>query len=104
MTKIFDNYVDKVHYQTEVVPFNKIGKVLVETGKCQSCKLEDFKDENNENVTYIVIVFQGGAMSVRNVTANSLSANLQELGQIINGGYYAEVDAYMKLKKEQAKH
>ena len=48
---------------------------------------------------YIVIIFNGGGMSVRNANMNSLTENLSELINLLNGGYYEEVENYLKLKR-----
>ena len=60
---------------------------------------------NNEYVTnhtyyqeYLVVTFSGGAKSVRNANANSNTANFREIGKLIDGGYYDEVEAYNKLE------
>lgn len=59
---------------------------------------------NNEYVTnhtyyqeYLVVTFNGGAISVRNANGNSNTANFRELGKLLNGGYYTEVEAYRAL-------
>ena len=43
---------------------------------------------------YLVIQFKGGAISCRNANHNSNMANLQEIGRLVYGGYYSEVDAF----------
>ena len=61
---------------------------------------------NNEYVTdhihyqeYLVVTFDGGAKSVRNINGNSNTANFRELGKLIDGGYYEEVEAYMSMEE-----
>ena len=56
---------------------------------------------NNEYVTnhvyyqeFLVVTFDGGAISVRNVNGNSCTANFRELGKLLDGGYYEEVELY----------
>ena len=51
------------------------------------------------NYTFVVVEFKGGAISVRNVTANSFVAILEELVKLLNGGYYREVEYYLEMKK-----
>lgn len=41
---------------------------------------------------YIVIYFKGGAISVRNVNVTSCGAIFQEIGRLLFGGYYQEVE------------
>ena len=40
---------------------------------------------------YVVVTFNGGGKSVRNVGGNSHTANFREIGKLIDGGYYDEV-------------
>ncbi len=60
---------------------------------------------NNEYVTnhtyyqeFLVVIFDGGAISVRNVNGNSCTANFRELGKLLDGGYYEEVELYKALE------
>lgn len=46
---------------------------------------------------YLIVTFDGGGKSVRNVIGNSNLSNLAELSKLVNGGYYDEVKAYMSL-------
>lgn len=62
---------------------------------------------NNEYVTnhtyyqeYLVVTFSGGAKSVRNANANSNTANFREIGKLLDGGYYTEVEAYNRLEEQ----
>lgn len=41
---------------------------------------------------YIVVYFKGGAIGVRTVNATSCSAIFQEIGKLLCGGYYEEVE------------
>jgi hypothetical protein len=43
---------------------------------------------------YLVITFVGGAKIVRIANGNSDAANFREIGKLIDGGYYDEVDFY----------
>ncbi len=80
---------------TKKFMFFKIGKVIAESfPNIRSIYLDEVLGRE-----YIVVHFVGGAISVRNVTYNSLPANIVELGKLLNGGYYAEVEHYIELKK-----
>ena len=50
---------------------------------------------------YVVVVFKGGAKSVRNCAGNSLTAIFRAIGQLIDGGYYDEVETYERLKEKE---
>lgn len=41
---------------------------------------------------YIVVYYTGGAIGVRTVNATSCSAIFQEIGKLLCGGYYKEVE------------
>ena len=62
---------------------------------------EVYEKEIDESTTYfaefLVVTFDGGAKSVRNVNGNSNMTNLVELGKLVNGGYYDEVEYYRSL-------
>ncbi len=72
----------------------------------ESVKYEVYsKQINNEYVTnhtyyreFLVVTFAGGAISVRTVTGNSSTANFREVGKLIDGGYYSEVEDYRTLE------
>lgn len=58
-------------------------------------------DDNRDYfVEYLVVVFDGGGLSVRHATGNSNLANFQELGKLIDGGYYDEIPRYNALTEE----
>lgn len=81
---------------TKKFMFFKIGKVIAESfPNIRSIYLDEVLGRE-----YIVVHFVGGAISVRNVTYNSLPANIAELGKLLNGGYYDEVEGYIELKKK----
>lgn len=48
--------------------------------------------DKNWTQEYIVVYFNGGAISVRNVSATSCGAIFQEIGKLLFGGYYQEVE------------
>lgn len=81
---------------TKKFMFFKIGKVIAESfPNIRSIYLDEVLGRE-----YIVVHFVGGAISVRNVTYNSLPANIVELGKLLKGGWYDEVESYIKLKKK----
>jgi hypothetical protein len=81
---------------TKKFMFFKIGKVIAESfPNIRSIYLDEVLGRE-----YIVVHFVGGAISVRNATYNSLPANIVELGKLLNGGYYDEVEGYIELKKK----
>ena len=81
---------------TKKFMFFKIGKVIAESfPNIRSIYLDEVLGRE-----YIVVHFVGGAISVRNATYNSLPANIAELGKLLNGGYYDEVEGYIELKKK----
>jgi thioredoxin-related protein len=47
---------------------------------------------------FVVVHFVGGGKSVRTISGNSNNANFIEVGKLINGGYYDELDYYNKVK------
>ena len=64
--------------------------------------IEDIHYEIWQNIRgfvdeYLVIQYRGGAYSVRNCTANSISATVQEIAERLNGGYYSEVDTWKQM-------
>lgn len=81
-------------------------QVVPSTHSVQKVELEVYsKKITNEHVTdytyyqeYLVVTFKGGAKSVRNSNGNSNTANLRELGKLVDGGYYIELDAYNALE------
>lgn len=83
-------------YNTKKFMFERIGKVIAESlPNISNIYLDEVLDQE-----YIVVNFVGDAISVRNATYNSLTANISELGKLLNGGYYAEVEDYIELKKK----
>ena len=90
-------FVDALNAAFQVVP---------STHSVQKVELEVYsKKITNEHVTdytyyqeYLVVTFKGGAKSVRNSNGNSNTANLRELGKLVDGGYYIELDAYNALE------
>lgn len=80
--------------------FQEIADVMAEkVPGVESIKLDRF-DLDGHDHEYIVVVFKGGAMSVRNARWNSLVNNLKELANLLQGSYYAEVEFYKEAKKQ----
>lgn len=48
---------------------------------------------------YLTVTYHGGAKTFRRATANSSSANFIEIGRLLNGGYYAEIDDVAKMEE-----
>ena len=46
----------------------------------------------------VVVEFKGGAIEVRNVSGDSCTAIFQEVGKLISGGYYDEVQCYETMR------
>ncbi len=64
------------------------------------------RDAENGNTyyrEYLIVTFKGGAISVKNVSGNSNTANLRTLGTMVDGGYYEEVLDY-NLTKEMSEY
>lgn len=91
-------FIDALNVAFNVVPCtHSVHKVELEVYS---------KKITNEYVTdytyyqeYLVVTFRGGAKSVRNSNGNSNTANLRELGKLVDGGYYVELDAYNALEE-----
>ena len=48
---------------------------------------------------FVVVTFVGGAKSVRNISGNSNNATFREIGRLIDGGYYDELEFYKRVKE-----
>jgi hypothetical protein len=48
---------------------------------------------------FAVVTFVGGGKSVRVISGNSNNTNFREIGKLIDGGYYDEVEYYEKVKE-----
>lgn len=84
--------------------FNLIGDVICSVMPSVKLIIIDVftTEEDNREHCYIVVIFKGDTLSVRNASANSLTANLRELTSMLNGGYYTEVEEYKRLRKIEA--
>ena len=68
-------------------------------GGVSNVSLDIFLDEDENIYEYLVVKYQGGAMSVRNCGANSNYANYLEIGRMLISSYAAEVKMYLQLKE-----
>ena len=48
---------------------------------------------------FVVMTYRGGAIAPKTVTANSLSAIMNDIAGLMYGGYYSEVDEYREFVK-----
>ena len=81
------------------IVFDEMGRAISKAlPNIRSIELDIFKTEDGETHEYIVVTFKGGAISVRNATINSMTANLYETAKLVYGGYYNEVETYQNLK------
>ena len=48
---------------------------------------------------FVVVTFTGGGKSVRVISGNSNNANFREIGKLIDGGYYDELEFYKRVKE-----
>jgi hypothetical protein len=48
---------------------------------------------------FVVVHFVGGGKSVRTISGNSNNTNFQEIGKLINGGYYDGLEFYQRVKE-----
>lgn len=99
---INDYFLKQLHLEKEVIPFNTIGKSLcvLEPLVFKDIFLDEF-ELNDTEYAFIVVVFKNDTKSVRNVRMNSFHENIRELGKLLDGGYYSEVEWYEKLKELQ---
>lgn len=48
---------------------------------------------------FVVMTYRGGAIAPKTVTANSLSAIMNDIAGLMYGGYYSEVEEYREFVK-----
>lgn len=91
--------------QTFIKNLNKVFKEGPAGSSVIEVKFEAYKKEFSEaagKVTFyeefLVVTFKGGTRSVRRAGGNSNHANFRELGALIDGGYYSELDFYQSLE------
>lgn len=97
-------------YQNKKAFIDSISKAFQlrpKTHSVESVKYELYtKQITNEFVTnhtyhqeYLVVTFDGGGISVRSINGNSDTANFREIGKLIDGGYYDEVELYTSMEE-----
>lgn len=85
-------FVDRIAYA--IVGQHRIGVIKIE--------YKVFAHEEYGIAEYIVVTYHGGAIAPRNVRGNSNSANYREIGELLDGGYYSEVEHYREIEKDPA--
>lgn len=55
------------------------------------------KDNPNCYLEFIKITYEGGAYTIRSVFATSQPYIFREIGDLIEGGYYAEINKYNEM-------
>jgi hypothetical protein len=89
--KLFIDHISKV-FEDEYLQSN-VAKVEYEV----YCKVID--SETIYYTEFAVVTFVGGGKSVRVISGNSNNTNFREIGKLIDGGYYDEVEYYEKVKE-----
>lgn len=95
----FEMYKSKESF---IAYIDRAFKAHPENSSIAKVEYEVFEKELNDDKyfqEFIVVTFNGGARSVRNANCNSNMANLVELGKLVKGGYYDEVEYYNSLTK-----
>ena len=83
--------------RTEKERFQEIADVIAKNVHgIEKIVLDEFESDGID-YCYLVVVFKGGGLSVRNCRCNSVTANIREVAEMLNGGYYEEVETYKKL-------
>lgn len=70
-------------------------------GSCVGCELRVYlipKGDSYAVQEMLIIHYRGGAYAARNASHNSNSANFQEIGKLLNGGYYEENESLEALE------
>lgn len=89
--KLFIDHISKV-FEDEYLQSN-VAKVEYEVYR----KVVD--PETTYYTEFAVVTFVGGGKSVRIISGNSNNTNFQEIGKLINGGYYDELEFYKRVKE-----
>jgi hypothetical protein len=87
---------------TFIAYINKAFQTSPAGSSVESVKYEVYeKDFSGTTVfsEFLVVTFKGGAKSARNINGNSNMTNIAELGKLVNGGYYDEVEYYETLSE-----
>ena len=105
--EVFKMYQNKKAFIDSI---SKAFQLRPKTHSIESIQYELFTkqitNEFNEFVTnhtyyqeYLVVTFDGGGISVRSINGNSDTANFREIGKLIDGGYYDEVELYTSMEE-----
>lgn len=95
--KLKKEFVDALNVAFQVRPrTHSVEKVELEIYSKQITN--EYVIDHTYYQEFLVVTFVGGAKSVRNANANSNTANFREIGKLIDGGYYAEVDFYNAME------
>lgn len=89
--KLFIDHISKV-FEDEYLKSN-VAKVEYEVYR----RVVD--SETTYYTEFAVVTFVGGGKSVRVISGNSNNTNFQEIGKLINGGYYEELEFYKRVKE-----
>ena len=81
ISKVFE--IEALQSNVKKIDYEVISKVIDES-------TTDYRE-------FVIITFVGGTQSIRTITGNSNNANFKEIGNLINGGYYEEVDYHKSL-------
>ena len=86
--------------------FEKAAQVGYPFGSAVRCEFRVYLDKSKDRPgkyyleEYLVVTYHGGAWAARRANINSNSSNFKEIGKLLNGGYYDEVDEVERLEKE----
>lgn len=98
---------ERMHmYHGKKLFIDHISKVFEDEYLQSNVTKVDYEVYSNYNVVwdetyyteFVVVHFVGGGKSVRTISGNSNNTNFIEVGKLINGGYYDELDYYNKVK------
>lgn len=92
-------------YQGKKTFINHISKVFEDRRLCSNVLKVDYEvyfrqidEETTYYTEFAVVTFEGGGKSVRVISGNSNNTNFQEIGKLINGGYYDDLEYYEQVK------
>lgn len=87
--KLFTEHISKVFEDATL--YSNVKKVEYEV-------YSKFVDEVTTYYTeFIIVTYESGAFAVRNVSGNSNNAIFKSVGQLIDGGYYDEINFYNSI-------
>ena len=84
-------FVDAVSKVFEQNPkYHSVTSIKYEVWSKEVCDHTYFEE-------WVIVHFEGGAISPRRVSCNSNIANFVVIGQLIDGGYYEEMSDYTEM-------